>query len=168
MMRDYPDVAESWQPLSDEVFDIVLELRKPCPNATWLDMFRTLLRDEWFQQELTRQARSVRKKLKLRPDLSGDIKDDAIVLLSEKLKRLPDLNANLSQFSKHFGAWMRRIIGRICMAAGQKLLLEHMRSRFHASNEPQCSSREQETMLIKLDDAIAELPEPEQQVVQSL
>ena len=82
------------------------------------DVWLLLIADSWYQQQLDHCARSVARKAGGKSQDVDDLKQQAILVLHQKLQRNPTLNFDTHRARESLDAWMRKIIYNTCCDAG--------------------------------------------------
>lgn len=130
-------------------------------ESTWKSVWHLFITHEWFQERLDRCARSVLRGSFLTDQWADDVKQEVIVKLASKLKRLPDLKMDRVQVETRFAGWLHTIILRDCRMAVRKLRRLHCRTlpllKDPIADDPST------TLDARLDfqDALQELHDPE-------
>jgi len=106
----------AWERLRDEF--LTAQLREASVPEIW----RLIVADPWYQGELRRLARRALRRRHAPSHWQEDVRHEAMLLLAEKLSRVPDLHINGELADRHFGGWLSRITLRDCCLAVSKLL----------------------------------------------
>lgn len=83
-------------------------------------LWRMMIADRWYRQELHRATAWLVRQRRLPPDRAEDLEHDAMLVLRRRLERRPDLGLDRARAATHFGAWLRRVIRRHCLDALRK------------------------------------------------
>ena len=102
----------SWQTLGDR-FQAWLDAPPVDVGTLW----RLIVADSWYRQELRRAVAWLVRQRRLPPDKADDLEHDAMLVLRRRLERRPDLGLDRARAATYFGAWLRRVIRRHCLDA---------------------------------------------------
>jgi RNA polymerase sigma factor (sigma-70 family) len=132
-------------------------------------IWRMFLRNPWFQALLKRQARRLTRRRTSRHHLAEDAQGEAMLVLSKRLRKRPDLGVERERIEKTFPGWIARIAERLCKQALRairavgRLPPERFRAEAVDDGEQERSERRLDLRL-----AISQLKEPEQSIMRLL
>lgn len=149
----------TWKALRDEF------LGSGTSPAAGLKMWRALTTHPWFREQLECCARQVLKQNAAPAAWQADVEQQVILLLAQKLQKLPDLGIDAALADQHFTGWLTTIVTRDCRQAlrrqqrlhgyGQRVPIEH----------PAIDDRVQRETRVDLNLALARMEIPERTVI---
>lgn len=89
--------------------------------STWFSLWRLFLDDAWFRAELAKHARSVLRIRGLPLEWHEDVQQEAMLLLANKLRKLPSLGLDQDGLYQKFPHSIGVIIRNECRQATKRL-----------------------------------------------
>ena len=131
-------------------------------NQNWIKIWNLIYDDRWFQQKLSMLVARLIKKNNLPSHWSDDIRQEAVLIFAQALRRNPDLK--FDEKKGEYGSLVATILNRCC----QKGLRQFRRT---LNYQPIETVRETvdpfglSEQVIELRDQIQQLPQPEKAIV---
>ncbi len=100
----------------------------PASGSRWKEIWKLLITHQWMQDRLERNARSALHGSNMSDQWVEDVKQDVIVRLAHKLRRIPDLRLDRTKAEAHFAGWLNTIILRDCRMSVRSLRRMHYRT----------------------------------------
>jgi RNA polymerase sigma factor (sigma-70 family) len=94
-------------------------------GATWFEIWRLLLGDDWFLAELKKHAESVVYASGHSPQLADDVQQEVIVNLSTRLKKSVYFGLDPAATIEKFANWIGTLLLNECRDALRRLHLGH-------------------------------------------
>lgn len=127
--------------------------------------WRLLVEHPWFLAQLERCARRVLKRSGAPSAWQVDIEQHAILLLAQKLQKMPDLGIDAALADRHFTGWLATIVTRDCRQALRRLQRLHGHSEELPQEHPAIDDRVRREDRVDLNLALAQMDAPERTVI---
>lgn len=140
-------------------------LARSLDDELWQDIWQLFITHDWFQAKLEMCARVALRSSGLTPQWVDDVKQEVIVCLARKLRRMPDMHLDRKRPAHQFGGWLYRILLRDSQQAIRKLRRLHCRSVQLYDNYVVNDCTAGLDARIDFEDALRKLDDPELTVI---
>lgn len=100
-----------------DAFFRLLDRGESAASPLWHEVWKLFLEHPWYQAELHEATKRLVGRGQAPADMAEDIEHDALILLSQHLRRAAHLHVNRELAEDHFTGWLARIVARDCSKA---------------------------------------------------